>query len=84
MGDEVEFHYVCFVSGCLGGDGKRRLFMLDGDRVGGPVDTGVVMEDGADVLEGAPLEYVRSWIARAEGRTEVGLMALVDRSADFE
>lgn len=62
---------------------RRKLFLLDGDRVGGPVDTGVSVEEGGDVLDGDALEWVRGWIAKAEGRTEVALMALVDRRADL-
>ncbi|KAB5569999.1 ubiquitin carboxyl-terminal hydrolase [Coniochaeta sp. 2T2.1] len=70
---EVVFHYICYVKSEKDG----RVYELDGDRKG-PIDTGVVLEEGEDVCGEEVLGLVRRYIEGAEGNLNFSLLALVD------
>jgi ubiquitin carboxyl-terminal hydrolase L3 len=71
---EVEFHYICYVRSERDG----HVYELDGDRKG-PIDTGVVLGEGEDVLCEKVLGLVRRYVDQAEGNVNFSLMALVDK-----
>jgi len=72
--DEVDFHYICFVKSQNDG----RLYELDGDRRG-PLDRGLVLEPGEDVLAPGGVNVIRGYMERERGNTNFSLMALVRR-----
>lgn len=72
--DDVLCHYVCFVQAQKSG----HLYLLDGDRKG-PVDLGVALQDGEDMLSAAALDAVRTFIRREQGANlNFNLLALVE------
>ncbi|KAK3906480.1 hypothetical protein C8A05DRAFT_29686 [Staphylotrichum tortipilum] len=71
--DEVDFHYVCFVSP----RGSGRLYELDGDRRG-PIDRGLlILGPGEDLLAPAATDVIRGYMEREGGNVNFSLMALV-------
>ncbi|KAL0576887.1 ubiquitinyl hydrolase 1 [Marasmius crinis-equi] len=77
--DDVDYHYACFVRSHKSG----RLYELDGMKPG-PVDTGVTLTEGEDIISGPALQLVRNFIRREQQRYQndgFSLMALV-RSPD--
>ncbi|KAK3368774.1 ubiquitin carboxyl-terminal hydrolase, family 1 [Podospora didyma] len=70
--DEVDFHYICFVRS--GKDGH--LYELDGDSKG-PIDTGVTLEAGQDLLCAEVLAVMRNYIDQEEDSIGFNIMALV-------
>jgi ubiquitin carboxyl-terminal hydrolase L3 len=75
--DETLCHYICFVQSHKTG----HLFLLDGDRKG-PIDLGVSLKEDEDMLSGAALEPIRTFLQR-ENRENLnfGLLALVKGQA---
>ncbi|KAG8157776.1 hypothetical protein KVR01_012438 [Diaporthe batatas] len=71
--DEVDYHFVCFVQSHRNG----HLYELDGDRKG-PLDRGLVLGPGDDMLAMGGLGVVREYIEREQGKCTFGLMALVN------
>ncbi|KAH8748446.1 ubiquitin carboxyl-terminal hydrolase, family 1 [Diaporthe sp. PMI_573] len=71
--DEVDYHFVCFVQSHRNG----HLYELDGDRKG-PIDRGLVLGPGDDMLATGGLSVVREYIEREQGKCTFGLMALVN------
>ena len=71
--DETLCHYICFVQSRKTG----RLFLLDGDRKG-PIDLGVSLKEGEDMLSEPVLSIVRKFLER-ENRENLNfnLLALV-------
>jgi ubiquitin carboxyl-terminal hydrolase L3 len=75
--DEVDFHYVCFVQSHR----NERIYEMDGDKKG-PVDTGVILREGEDLLNEGGLQLVRVFIQREKGENpnfSVLALALTDR-----
>lgn len=72
--DFVDGHYICFVRSKKDG----HVYLLDGDRKG-PLDVGITLKEGEDMLSEAALEAVRSLIRLEEGtNVNFSLMALVE------
>ena len=72
--DEVDGHYICFVRS--GKDGH--IYLLDGDRKG-PLDLGIMLKEGEDMLSEPALEAMRSQIRLEEGSNmNFNLLALVE------
>jgi len=72
--DEV----VCFVQSHR----NRRIYEMDGDKKG-PVDTGVMLRQGEDLLSEGGLSLVRKFIQREKGENHnFSLMALVPAYRD--
>ena len=71
--DETLCHYICFVQSQKTG----HLFLLDGDRKG-PIDLGVSLKEGEDMLSEPVLDIVRKFLER-ENRENLNfnLLALV-------
>lgn len=70
--DEVDFHYVCFVPSKSG-----RLYEMDGSKKG-PVDKGVDLREGDDMLGENAMKLVKEFIEREkDGNLNFSLMALV-------
>ncbi|KAI0752243.1 ubiquitin carboxyl-terminal hydrolase [Irpex lacteus] len=72
---EVDFHYVCFVPSHRNG----HLYEMDGDKWGGPIDLGVHLEEGEDLLTERVLEVVRAFVQRNKHNEGFSLMALVEQ-----
>ena len=72
--DEVEGHYICFVQSLKDGN----VYLLDGDRKG-PLDLGIALKEGEDILSEPVLEVVRSLIQLEDGaNVNFNLLALVE------
>lgn len=72
---EVDFHYIALVRSHNNG----RLYEMDGDKKG-PVDLGIELTDGKDMLEEeAVLEVVRKFMAMEKGDLRFNLMALTPK-----
>ncbi|KIP12846.1 hypothetical protein PHLGIDRAFT_17540 [Phlebiopsis gigantea 11061_1 CR5-6] len=72
--DEVDGHYICFVRSQKDG----HVYLLDGDRKG-PLDLGIALKEGEDMLSEGALEAVRSQIRLEDGaNVNFNLMALVE------
>lgn len=69
--DEVGCHYTCFVTSNKTGN----LYLLDGDRKG-PIDLGVKLPEGGDMLSEPVLKAVRTFLQR-EDNLNFNLLALV-------
>ena len=70
--EEVDFHFVCFVKS----NKNSRIYELDGDRKC-PIDKGIVLACGDDMLAGGGLGIVREFIQREKsGDSGFSLMAL--------
>jgi ubiquitin carboxyl-terminal hydrolase L3 len=69
--DEVDFHYVCFVKSHR----NHHLYLLDGDRKGGPIDLGHLGEN-SDALSNEVLERVREFIGKCALGVGFSLLAL--------
>ncbi|KAJ7591548.1 ubiquitin carboxyl-terminal hydrolase [Mycena floridula] len=71
---EVDYHYVCFVASRK----THRLFEMDGSKKG-PVDRGIIIEEGQDVMCDAGLGLIREFLQReaASGNENFSLLALV-------
>lgn len=67
----VGHHYCCFVPSNKNG----KLYLLDGDRRG-PVDLGVRLKEGEDMLSEPALAAVRTYLRR-EDSINFNLLALV-------
>ncbi|OIW33196.1 ubiquitin carboxyl-terminal hydrolase, family 1 [Coniochaeta ligniaria NRRL 30616] len=74
---EVEFHYICYVMSAKDG----HVFELDGDRKG-PIDTGLVLSEGEDVLCEKVVGLIRKYADEADGNLNFSLLALVDRGSE--
>jgi ubiquitin carboxyl-terminal hydrolase L3 len=74
---EVEFHYICYVRSEKDG----HVYELDGDRKG-PIDTGLVLSEGEDVLCEKVVDLVRKYVDEAGGNLNFSLLALVDRGPE--
>jgi ubiquitin carboxyl-terminal hydrolase L3 len=70
--DEVDFHYVCFVKSPMNG----RSYELDGDRRG-PIDRGLVLGPGEDVLAPGGVDVIRGYMERERGNLGFNLIALM-------
>ncbi|GJE84626.1 ubiquitin carboxyl-terminal hydrolase [Phanerochaete sordida] len=68
---ETLCHYTCFVTSSKTGN----LYLLDGDRKG-PIDLGVKLPEGEDMLSAPALEAVRAYLQR-EDNLNFNLLALV-------
>lgn len=73
-GDDVESHYICFVpsekNGCI--------YHMDGEKKG-PIDTGVTLKEGEDMLSETALQVVKAFIQKGEDETwKFNLLALVE------
>jgi ubiquitin carboxyl-terminal hydrolase L3 len=75
---EVDFHYICFVKSPNDG----RLYELDGDR-SGPVDRGLVLGPGEDVLAPGAVDVIRGYMEREHGNANFSLMALVNCESEL-
>ena len=74
--DEVDFHFVCFVKS----NKNSRIYELDGDRAG-PIDKGIILASGDDMLAAGGLSIVKEYIQReGSGGSGFSLMALVSTS----
>lgn len=73
-GDEVDGHYICFVQSSKDG----HVYLLDGGRKG-PLDVGITLKEGEDMLSEPALEAVRSLINLEDGKNlNFNLLALVE------
>ena len=72
--DEVDFHYVSFVRSHKTGS----LYEMDGDKLG-PINLGIRLGEGEDLLTERVLEVVRAFIRRYESNGGFSLMALVEK-----
>lgn len=71
--EEVDYHYICFTSASNG-----HVYELDGDR-NGPVDRGVLLGDGEDMMGEGLLAHVRAFMRRYEHENmSFNLMALTE------
>ncbi len=68
--EEVDFHYVCFVKSTK----NSRIYELDGDRKC-PIDKGILLASGEDMLAEGGLNIMREFIHR-ERNFGFSLMAL--------
>ncbi|KDQ55562.1 hypothetical protein JAAARDRAFT_59590 [Jaapia argillacea MUCL 33604] len=77
--DEVDYHYICLVKSAKNG----HLYEMDGD-CKGPVDRGMVLKEGEDLLSENALTVVREYIESGGegGNIGFGLMALVKTPND--
>ncbi|KAF9261924.1 ubiquitin C-terminal hydrolase L3 [Marasmius fiardii PR-910] len=76
--DDVDYHYVSFVQSNKSG----RLYELDGMK-SGPIDTGLILGEGEDVLSKPVLELVKEFIGRESSKYQsdgFNMMALVPSS----
>ena len=74
--DEVDFHYICYVSSSEG-----RLYELDGDRKG-PMDRGPFLASSEDILTAGVLDSIKEHVRRENG-LQFALMALAPRLKDW-
>jgi ubiquitin carboxyl-terminal hydrolase L3 len=73
--DDVDFHYVAFVASKKNG----RVYEMDGT-LKGPVDTGIVLGEGEDVLDQKALKLVKDYVNVEEGKNiGFSLLALVPK-----
>ncbi len=68
-GDEVDYHYDCFVKSHK----NNHLYELDGDRKG-PVDCGLLVED--DILCETAFSVIRGFMQRVKRDSGFALLAL--------
>ena len=74
--DEVPNHFICFVPSSRTGS----LYLLDGDRKG-PVDLGVKLPEGGDMLSGPAHDAVRTFLHREDNVLNFSLLALVKQES---
>jgi ubiquitin carboxyl-terminal hydrolase L3 len=73
---EVDFHFVCFVNS----NKSARIYELDGDRKC-PIDKGISLVSGDDMLSEAGLSIVKEFMKlEGGGSANFSLMALVHTS----
>ncbi|KAK0630969.1 ubiquitin carboxyl-terminal hydrolase, family 1 [Bombardia bombarda] len=72
--DQTDFHYICFVQSQTDG----HVYELDGNKKG-PVDTGVVLPPGHDMLSPEVIAVIRRYLDQEEGNLGFNIMALVGR-----
>ena len=70
LDEEVDLHYVCFIKLRIGA-----VYEMDGDATG-PIETGVQLNEGDDLLEASVLECIRERIAKAGAEGNFSLLAL--------
>lgn len=70
--DEVDYHYICLAPSTT----SRRVYELDGSKKG-PIDTGVILGDGEDMLSAHVVHLLKDYITRDEGNAYFNFMALV-------
>ncbi|KAL0566685.1 ubiquitinyl hydrolase 1 [Marasmius crinis-equi] len=62
--DDVDYHYACFI---IRSHKSGRLYDLDDMKLG-PINTGVALAEGEDIVFGPALQLVRSFISREQQR----------------
>ncbi|KAL1739058.1 hypothetical protein HDZ31DRAFT_50003, partial [Schizophyllum fasciatum] len=72
--DEVDYHYIAFVPSAT----TRRVYELDGDQ-SGPIDMGVTLEEGEDMMSERVVRAMKEYISRDGDNPYFTLMALVQR-----
>lgn len=70
--ENIDYHYICLAKSKKDG----HIYELNGCSKG-PVDTGVVLAEGEDLLSDPALGVVRNFIERANGNVGFNLLALV-------
>lgn len=71
--NEVDFRYICFVKS----NDNKHVYELDGDR-DGPVDRGIIIADGEDMLGKGMLGHIKAFIGRYQHKNiSCNLIALV-------
>ncbi|KAE9398632.1 peptidase C12, ubiquitin carboxyl-terminal hydrolase 1 [Gymnopus androsaceus JB14] len=81
--DIVEHHYVAFVTGVSNqSGGDMSVYEMDGMKQG-PLNTGVSLKEGEDLLGEAGQKLIKAFIEREEGQSiGFGLMALVKTDSE--